>query len=520
MNTSYYYSTQTVRARRPSRAAKRPDSTLTVLLVIGALMIISAPLVAAGGLYTYFLLSDAILPNVYIGDIPVGGLTWKQAAAEVDRRWNTDKKLIVGYQDQVWLAAPADFGLGVNPDATIERAYGRGRGADGLTDVLEFIYGNPLTVPPVVAFYPEMARSQLALWSGYVDHPPQDARLALQDGQWLAIPGQNGLTLDVEATLDKMVANPDEIMTGGRLSLEMQPVAPRIGDVSQELARIQGLADKPLVVSLYDPIRDEHTRWEIAAQTLAAWVQVDGTAESPEFLLDARQLDDYLAGRQAELGGEKNIEPLSEAEAAALSQRWQNGEPVTALIRYSPTEYLIQPGDTIVSIAFKTDMLAWKILEANPGLNANTLYAGQKITIPSKSELLPLPVVVDKRIVISISRQRLWTFENGVQRDEYVISTGVADSPTQPGVFQVQTHVSNAYASVWDLYMPHFLGIYEAWPDFMNGIHGLPTLSNGQRLWENVLGRPASYGCIILPLAAAEDLYHWAEEGVVVAIER
>jgi len=82
----------------------------------------------------------------------------------------------------------------------------------------------------------------------------------------------------------------------------------------------------------------------------------------------------------------------------------------------------------------------------------------------------------------------------------------------------VQTHKRNAYASVWDLYMPNFLGIYESWPGFMNGIHGLPTLSSGTRLWANILGQPASYGCIILDLDNAKWLFNWAEEGVVVEI--
>jgi lipoprotein-anchoring transpeptidase ErfK/SrfK len=68
--------------------------------------------------------------------------------------------------------------------------------------------------------------------------------------------------------------------------------------------------------------------------------------------------------------------------------------------------------------------------------------------------------------------------------------------------------------------MPHFLGIYDATPGFTNGIHGLPMLSNGKRLWGSVLGRPASYGCIILDLDAAELLYSWAEDGVVVEIQR
>jgi hypothetical protein len=66
--------------------------------------------------------------------------------------------------------------------------------------------------------------------------------------------------------------------------------------------------------------------------------------------------------------------------------------------------------------------------------------------------------------------------------------------------------------------MPHFMGVYEAWPEFMNGLHGLPMLSSGRRLWVDVLGRPASYGCIILTLEDAEALYSWAEDGVVVDI--
>jgi lipoprotein-anchoring transpeptidase ErfK/SrfK len=37
-------------------------------------------------------------------------------------------------------------------------------------------------------------------------------------------------------------------------------------------------------------------------------------------------------------------------------------------------------------------------------------------------------------------------------------------------------------------------------------------------LWGNILGRPASYGCIIMELDAAEFLYDWAEEGVIVEI--
>ncbi|MCJ7707944.1 MAG: L,D-transpeptidase, partial [Anaerolineales bacterium] len=138
--------------------------------------------------------------------------------------------------------------------------------------------------------------------------------------------------------------------------------------------------------------------------------------------------------------------------------------------------------------------------------------------IPPQDAMLALPVVVNKRIVISISQQHLWVYQDGSLLSEHAVSTGISRSPTLPGIFQVQTHIHNAYASIWDLYMPDFLGIYEAVPGFWNGIHGLPLLHGGIRLWADVLGRPASYGCIILDLQASADLYNWAEDGVVVEI--
>ena len=160
----------------------------------------------------------------------------------------------------------------------------------------------------------------------------------------------------------------------------------------------------------------------------------------------------------------------------------------------------------------------WYILEANPGLTYSNLQTGMNLKIPSRNILMPLPVAPDKRIIVDISEQQMQVFENGIVIHTYPVSTGVADSPTMTGIFQIQTHEINAFASNWDLYMPHFMGIYEAWPGFTNGIHGLPLLANGHRLWASTLGSPASYGCIILDIEAAESIYEWAEDGVVVEI--
>ena len=67
-------------------------------------------------------------------------------------------------------------------------------------------------------------------------------------------------------------------------------------------------------------------------------------------------------------------------------------------------------------------------------------------------------------------------------------------------------------------WMPDWMGIYYA-GDLENGFHALPILPNGQRLWANDLGTPVSYGCIVLGVQEAQELYNWASVGTTVRID-
>lgn len=142
------------------------------------------------------------------------------------------------------------------------------------------------------------------------------------------------------------------------------------------------------------------------------------------------------------------------------------------------------------------------------------------MTIPSPDELLPLPPVQGKRIQVSLSEQRVRVFEAGTLKWDWPASTGIDSSPTSPGIFQVQSHQEEAYASLWDLWMPWFVGIYRPAPgvDFMNGFHGFPRRGDRQLLWTGDLGRRVTYGCILLNTENAQLLYGWAQAGVVVEI--
>jgi len=122
-----------------------------------------------------------------------------------------------------------------------------------------------------------------------------------------------------------------------------------------------------------------------------------------------------------------------------------------------------------------------------------------------------------KYILVDISEQHLYAYENGALVYSFIASTGM-NSATAIGSFAVQSKIPSAYGSTWDIWMPNWLGIY--WSGGLeNGIHALPILPNGGILWEGFLGRPISYGCVVLGTYESALLYDWAEYGTPVDIQ-
>jgi lipoprotein-anchoring transpeptidase ErfK/SrfK len=124
----------------------------------------------------------------------------------------------------------------------------------------------------------------------------------------------------------------------------------------------------------------------------------------------------------------------------------------------------------------------------------------------------------NKYIIVDISEQHMYVYEGGALIYSFVASTGMNNS-TRAGLFHVQSKIPNAYGATWNIWMPNWLGIYYS-GGLENGIHALPILPSGARLWSGFLGRPISYGCVVLGEYESELLYNWAEIGTPVEIRR
>jgi len=489
-----------------------------LLLALGGVLLVAGWVVLDVTLGPY---EDKIYPNVYVGDIDLGGLTPEEAAKRLTEAADPygANALILRDGERTWSVPWSEVGIRLDVDATVQEAFGVGR-ADQSWKTLMKVWAGRCEVAPVFIVDPGAARAMLERLAPEASVPPVDATLRLEGGQLIAVPGRPGRVLDVEATLGRLLEAVAHLGANDGIALAFQPVPPRVPDASAAQAQAEQMVRNPLYLSAYDVLTDETFAWTLGREEMASWLRVEPTEDGSGLRVraDREAVRATLTRLAAEMGQGRGFR-LDEAVAQVAEAFEAGGGAVQLYLTHPPRTYTVQPGDRLTTIAARFGMPPGLIAEANPGVDLNWLRVGQQLTIPSQDVLTPYIPVPGKRIVISIAEQRMRVYENGQLLYDWPVSTGIATSPTYTGVFQVLSKEENAYASQWDLWMPHFLAIYRAGGDVYNGIHALPILSNGRRLWEGALGSPASYGCIILGVEEAEMLYNWADIGVLVIIE-
>lgn len=494
-------------------APRRPSLTPATLALLGvgaALLTLFAGLLAAGAGVFFLISSNRVLPGVSMVGVPLGGQTADQAAGTLAAAWGT---IPIRDGDRVWGLPPDVLGLSLDAQASADAAIGYGRGQGS---ALVGILGRP-QVAPIVRIDPAKLTEALSELAGTVNLPARNATIRMEGGELLPVAAVPGRLLDVGATLARL-ADPAAELADGVIDLVMAEAAPTVTDATPLLEKTRALLAAPLTVSAYNPVTNQAVVWQAPPEIWGGWLTTENTPNGVNLALEPAGVAEFLQAQAAALPDGQSVKV---AEAVAAVQGAVSAGTVSAQIRVynPPTQYTVRYGDTLGAIAWRVGVQMFLIQRANPNKNLNTLAPGEVITIPSKDDLLPLPVTPNKRIVVSIARQRMWVYEGGNVRWEWPASTGIPDSPTQPGIFQVTSHDGTAYAGNWNLYMPYFMSIYEAVPGFSNGIHGFPSRGGAQVLWENALGRRVTYGCVLISTANARALYEWAEDGVVVEIQ-
>jgi lipoprotein-anchoring transpeptidase ErfK/SrfK len=468
-----------------------------------------------------------IYPNVYVLGENLGGFTKEEASRHLNEVFHNHDTgdLILSDGEQTWRVPWSEAGMRLDTYATAEQAFATGR-EQGWRALLslwlgELGWGTRRDVSPVFTIDAQATRSALERIAPELYEPPADAALHLDGDQVMTTPSQPGRALAIDATAEKIVNTVKHLGPDYPFSPTYRAVAPGIVDVDATEAKAEEMLSREIHVTAEGKHEGETFTWSwtLGRETVASWLVVEKTEEGFAVHVARAAIEATMADLATELEADDWGFPTEKASQETLETFEAGGGEVTLELTPPPRIYVVQPGDHLTTIAAKFGMPPGLVAEVNPGVDLNRLHVGQELVIPPQDVLTPYEMVPNKRIEISIAEQRLRVYEDGKLLYDWPCSTGMKDSPTYRGHFQVLSMEEMAYASQWDLQMPHFIGVYRAGGDTINGIHALPILSGGQRLWAGHLGSPASFGCIVLGIEEAETLFNWADLGVPVTIE-
>ena len=482
------------------------------LAFIGLMFLCGGTLVVGTGL----IYADGILPGVTVNEVALGGLSESAAANMLRTSWNS---IVLRDGERTWEVNPQTLGMMLDASATVANAYAIGRTTG---NPINAILGS-VSVSPIMTLDATVAETELLRVAEQVHLAPIDAGVDVVSGQVIATAPQNGRALNIQQTLNNLMHTVDRGTEIDEIILVMDEIAPAIRDATPLVAQAQTLLSNSLDIRVFDPVTGDTIYWSAQPDVWGQWLTITPDSNSALGLMfdaDPDQVRAYLANQaNGVLDSSRSLD--IEAGVQSIVSAIREGDPSRGFVQVTHNErvHTVQSGETITSIAWDYGIPYLYIQQLNNGIEG--VSAGQQILIPPADVFLTEPVNPAKRIVVSISQQNVKVYENDQLKWDWSASTGIPDSPTWTGIYQIQSHVDNAYAANWNLYMPNFMGVYQPVPgaDFTNGFHGFPTRGGGQLLWENSLGRKVTYGCILLHDNNMQQLYTWAETGVVVEIQ-
>jgi len=499
----------------------RSQGVVIVPVLIGLVLLFTA-------LSTYT--SGNVLPGVSVAGISVAGLTEQDAAEALKLAWE-NRQLTLKDGERIWTVPARDLGFRLDAAASARRAMAYGHEQGGLGAMISAALGG-VNLEPVVDLDLTAARDALVEFTNLVNVPAANATVRVQGVVVTHIPAQPGRRLNISELLPMLAADPVGVVEKGTIDLPMNPVPALILDATPLVEYAQNLLERDLVLEAYDPVADESHTFSVPPQEWGRWLdtQLVYHDTGPRLYLSvaAAPVREFLVGQAETLPDPLTLD-LGDG-VRAIQQAVMDGSLNTwVTVRYEPIVYTVGRGETAYGISRTTGIPYYLIEQANPDRNLSELYVGDTIIIPSRDSLLPLRPVRNKRIVVDLSDQYLWAYENGQPVYEWPISSGIASAPTATGVFQILSHEEKARGSSYTLcdadtcgqwVMSWFMGIYEAVPGLMNGFHGAVELPNGRYLGDGQVGRPFTFGCIMSQEDNAILLYNWAEEGTVVEVRQ
>lgn len=425
---------------------------------------------------------DRILPGVRAGSINLAGLT-PSVAVEKIRRWESTQRLTLRAAGRTWHPTYKELGIHLDASRTVTDAYAIGRNAPLSAWARTFVAGQPVDASYV--WSDDRLKSYLDMVVSRIGQGPLEPSAAFRDGQFEITPGRSGLVVDA----DQLQRQAHAAIIAGRpvtvtLQTSLQLPTAAVADFGPAVEAATTMVRTPLTIEV-----DGSTR-VLPSDVLAGWLSFRLTGDpSRPVTVDVSHaaIGSYLLG----IAKEVNVAPVPEERVVSLQK--------------SETVRPGQPGRSL-DISAGVDVLASALANGSSGPVSLAMTAvSPDITLASAPQA---PIATGKVILVDISKQHEYVFQDGVLVFSSPVSTGLNDwTPT--GTFKIYAKTKKQKMSGPDYYVPNVPDILWFKGDY--SIHGV--------YWHNDFGiRPRSHGCVGMPLEEAAWLFDWAEVGTPVII--
>jgi LysM repeat protein len=282
------------------------------------------------------------------------------------------------------------------------------------------------------------------------------------------------------------------------------------------------VVENPLVAGtpVYHTIQPGETLARIAAQygmTLNQLIQLNNIT-NPDLIYRGQQLAVWSTTDADPTLDDPAAPQITLTEAPAA-------EAVSAPPAAAESTYVVQRGEHLSQIARRFGLTWTQLAQANNIVNPDQIYAGQTLVIPAGGVVTdagtfavsaPLiepaspTIFVGRQIVVDLSDQMVYAFENGQLIRSVLVSTGLPATPTVQGDYNVYVKYGAQTMSGPGYYLPdvpYVMYFYQGY-----ALHGT--------YWHSNFGNPMSHGCVNLPTPEAEWLFtNFVEVGTPVHVK-
>ena len=269
---------------RRRRSSSRPALIEQILLALVAGLLIFGASVALTFLGTQLWFAGRILPGVSVSGLDLGGLTPSQASLRLIEGipFPQSGKIVLRDKDHMWVTSPAQLGMMLDAQASVETAFGVGRSGSLDQRVLAQVnaVSNGQDLAPVLVYDGSTALVYLQKLAKEIDTPALDASLSLQGTAVVVTPGQAGRQLDIPDSLKVLELQLSKLQDSA-VTLLVRDSQPVILDASAEGDLASKILSAPLTIDL--PNEDagkDGAPWVFQPEKLAEMITIE-KADTP-----------------------------------------------------------------------------------------------------------------------------------------------------------------------------------------------------------------------------------------------